>query len=307
MTPREVLLLGDSIQRLFLETICDTLSGHAEIALPHTYDTPSNCSIDGDHHITHQHLLGMSPHLPYWNAHQHDGRGAATRFHDIMHALPCSPEFVVLNSGLWDLARHVTLTESVAVIEGRPHYPTLTALQAFAANLESFMTLTDSALPGADRVFMHVFVHACSHMTTTMPTSALPARAKWNSIMLAGFNAVGASTATKLGWHVLDGALLQIGIEDKQYSLRSERRETRTTPNMRSCRPGCSCYHIRSVIIPDSPCWLHCLRILFITHDQSDGNYATSSIYGQIGFVRRWHPTSKDALWVQAKMRCREV
>ncbi len=210
MTPKEVLLLGDSIQRLFLETICDTLSGHTEIALPHTYDTPSNCSIDGDHHITHQHLLGMSPHPPYWNAHQHDGRGAATRFHDIIHALPRRPEFVVLNSGLWDLARHVTLTESVAIIEGRPHYPTLTALQAFAADLESFMTLIDSALPGAERVFM----------TTTMPISALPEWAKWNSIMLAGFNTVGASTATKLGWHVLDAALLQIGFENKQYSLR---------------------------------------------------------------------------------------
>ena len=73
------------------------------------------------------------------------------------------------------------------------------------------MTLIDSALPDAERVFM----------TTAMPLDVRRASIyHLNNIMLAGFNAVGTSTAVKLGWHVLDAALLQVGFEDKQYFLR---------------------------------------------------------------------------------------
>ena len=125
--PKVLLLLGDSIQRFFLGVICERLGGHSEVSW--AYDIPSNCSVAGGHHISHQHLLGMSPQPPYFLADEHDGHNATTRFNSIMQALPGLPDLVVLNSGLWDLARHADLTESVAVIEGREHYPTLTALQ----------------------------------------------------------------------------------------------------------------------------------------------------------------------------------
>ena len=207
---KEILLLGDSMQRYFLETICYTLGGHAEIDHTQTYDIPWNCSIDGGSHITQQHLMGVSPQPPYFDPHNHDGSNAATRFHRIMHALPRRPDVVVLDSALWDTARHVMLTEATVVIEGQHQYPTLTALQEYAANLESFMTLIDAALPGAERVFM----------TTAMPFAVKRETQHLNNIMLAGFNAVGSSTAVKLGWHVLDAALVQIGFENKRYYLR---------------------------------------------------------------------------------------
>ena len=210
MDAKEILLLGDSMQHYFLETMCYMLGGHGEIGPWGDYDTPSNCSIDGGHHITHHHLIGMSPQPPYFMAHKHDGSNATTRFHNSMHALPRRPDVVVLNSALWDLARHTGLTRATVVIEGQHHYPTLTTLQEFATNLENFMTLIDTALPGAERVFM----------TTAMPSAVKNDVEKWNNIMLAGFNAVGTSTAVKLGWHVLDAALLQIGFENKQYYIR---------------------------------------------------------------------------------------
>ena len=97
------------------------------------------------------------------------------------------------------------LTKPTVVILGQHQYATLPALQEFAANLQSFMTLIDSALPGAGKVFV---------------TTALPLASMVNNIRLAGFNAVGTSTAIKLGWHVLDAALLQIEFEYKQYYLR---------------------------------------------------------------------------------------
>ena len=96
---KEILFLGDSIMRMFLETICQTLSGHTELYME-TYDIPSNCSIEGGSYITHQHLMGMSPQPPYYAADRHDGSNAAMRFHKIMHALPRPPDVVVLNSGL---------------------------------------------------------------------------------------------------------------------------------------------------------------------------------------------------------------
>ena len=91
---KEILLLGDSMQRLFLETICQTLGGHSELHASRHYDVPSNCSIDGESHITHQHLLGMSPQPPYFDSNHHDGGNATTRFHNIMHALPRRPDVV---------------------------------------------------------------------------------------------------------------------------------------------------------------------------------------------------------------------
>ena len=72
------------------------------------------------------------------------------------------------------------------------------------------MRLIDSALPDAKRVFL----------TKAMPTPVKNAVHHWNDIMLAGFNSVGTSTAAKLGWPVLDAALLQIGFDNKQYYIR---------------------------------------------------------------------------------------
>ena len=212
MDAKEILFLGDSMLRMLLETICQTVGGHTEVDYYTTgnYDRPTNCSIDGGSHITHQHLVGMSPQPPYFAPHAHDGSNASTRFHNIMHALPRRPDIVIVDSALWDQARHAILTKATNVIEGQHHYPTLTALQQFATDLENFMTLIDSEVPGAERVFM----------TTAMPSAVHSDAFKWNNVMLAGFNAVGTSTAIKLGWHVLDAALLQIGFENKQYFLR---------------------------------------------------------------------------------------
>ena len=192
--------------------MCQALGGHSEVHASRHYDVPSVCSIGGKSHITHQHLLGMSPQPPYFDLRNHDGSNANTHFHNIMHALSHRPDVVVLDSALWDLSRHIILTQATVIIEGLHHYPTLGALQEFATDLESFRTLIDSALPAAQRVFV----------TTAMPTPVKNAVHHWNNIMLAGFHAVRTSTAAaaKLGWPVLDAALLQIGFENKQYYIR---------------------------------------------------------------------------------------